>query len=67
MGANIDAAAKQPRIGISADRAATYHADEIGTQAVSASMATACCQLRSDAGITGSWKLEIEEDMASRA
>ena len=66
MGANIDAAAEAARIGISADRAATYRADGIGTQAVYASMAAATCQARSDAGITGSWKLAIDEDMASR-
>ena len=66
MGANIDAAAEAARIGISADRAATYRADGIGTQAAYASMAAATCQARSDAGITGSWKLAIDEDMASR-
>ena len=66
MGANIDAAAEAARIGISADRAATYRADGIGTQAVYASTAAATCQARSDAGITGSWKLAIDEDMASR-
>ncbi len=66
MGANIDAAAEAARMGIAADRAATYCADGRGTQAVYGSMADACCQLRSNAGITGSWKLGIEDDMARR-
>ena len=66
MGANIDAAAEAARMGIAADRAATYCADKRGTGAVYGAMADACCQMRSGAGITGSWKLNIEDDMARR-
>lgn len=66
MGANIDAAAEAARIGIAADRAVTYNGDSLGTMAAYGSMAAATCQARSDAGITGSWKLAIEEDMACR-
>lgn len=66
MGANIDAAAEAARMGISADRAATYCADGIGTQAVYASMANATCSVRAGAPLSGSWKTAIEEDMAMR-
>lgn len=65
MGANIDAAAEATRIGINASRAAQYCADSMGTQAVFESIDNAMCQI-SDAGLTGSWKLDIEEDMARR-
>lgn len=66
MGANIDAAAEAARIGIAGDHAAQYCADELGTQAVFGAIDDAMCQLSMDAGITGSWKLGIEEDMARR-
>lgn len=65
MGANIDAPAEAARIGIDASRAAQYCADSMGTQAVFGSIDNAMCQIN-EAGITGSWKLDIEEDMARR-
>ncbi len=66
MGANIDAAAEAARIGIAGDHAAQYCADSLGTQAVFGAIDHAVCQLSAGAGITGSWKLDIEEDMARR-
>lgn len=66
MGANIDAAAEAARIGIACDHAAQYCADGLGTQAVYGAIDDAMCQLSTDTGITGSWKLSIEEDTARR-
>lgn len=66
MGANIDAAAEAARIGIAPDHAAQYFADSTGTQAVFGAIDQALCQMSADACITGSWKQEIEEDMARR-
>lgn len=67
MGANIDATAEAARIGIAANRAATYCADGAGTQAVYGAMATASCMMRCESTIADSWSDTIEEDMASRA
>ncbi len=66
MGANIDAAAEAARIGISADRAATYCADVAGTHAVYDAMADATCMMRRERRIAGSWVDAIEADMAAR-
>lgn len=67
MGANIDAVAEAARMGISAERAATYCADEAGTQAVYTAMADATCMLRSASRIDDSWTAAIDEDRAKRA
>lgn len=66
MGANIDAAAEAARIGIRADRSATYVADTGGTKAVYESMADATCVLRSTSAIPDEWAAPIERDRASR-
>lgn len=66
MGANIDAAAEAARLGIAADRAATYLADETGTQAVYESVAAAACQMRTCGQITSSWSALIDEDTKAR-
>lgn len=66
MGANIDAAAEAARIGIPAGRAATYCADDFGTQAVYESVAAATCMMRSDEALEDTWKDAIERDTASR-
>lgn len=67
LGANIDAAAEAGRIGISADRAATYIADGEGTRAMHEAQCAATVALRCDASIDdGAWKRRIEEDSASR-
>lgn len=66
MGANIDAVEEAGRLGILEDHAATYCADERGTEAVYESMALASMQVRSGAELTGSWKLAIDKDMAER-
>lgn len=66
MGANIDATAEAARIGIGANRAATYYADDRGTQAVYAAMADATCMMRHSSKIADSWSEAIEKDAAAR-
>ncbi|WP_165052607.1 MULTISPECIES: VWA domain-containing protein [unclassified Adlercreutzia] len=66
MGANIDAAAEAARIGIRADRAATYVADTQGTNVVYEAMADATCCLRAEAAVPAAWAAPIEHDRASR-
>ena len=67
LGANIDAAAEAERIGISADRAATYLADEAGTQVMQRAQCEATVAMRAGAPMVGSaWKKEIDRDFASR-
>lgn len=46
LGANIDAVGEAARIGISADRAATYIADEAGSDVMYDGVAKACCAMR---------------------
>ena len=70
LGANIDAVSEAARIGITADRAATYLADEMGTVVMNEAIASATCAMRSaPAGapaIGGSWKANVERDTAKR-
>ena len=70
LGANIDAVGEAARIGISADRAATYIADELGSDIMYEGVAEACCSMRmADFGerVSGAWKQKIECDTASRS
>ena len=71
LGANIDAAAEAKRMGIEADRAATYVADVEGTAVMFSAMSEETVMLRSP-GSSGSakrprsaWKKAIERDTAS--
>lgn len=66
MGANIDAAAEASRLGILEDHAATYCADERGTEVIYGAMACASMQARAGETITSAWKMAIDEDMAER-
>lgn len=66
MGANIDAIDEASKLGIREECAATYFADSQGTESVYEAMSLATLQARNCDEITGSWKLSIEEDMASR-
>ena len=68
LGANIDAAEEASRIGISSDFAATYVADAEGTRAMHRANCDATVALRGGAPLAaGSWKKEIEEDLARRS
>ena len=70
LGANIDAVEEAARIGIAADRAATYIADGEGSNVMYESVANACCEMRSASlgkRIGGKWKACIERDTAARS
>ena len=67
LGANIDAAREAARFGIDADRAANYHADTLGTDAIYGAMNDAvthirCCQAPLDAN----WKARVDADYNGR-
>ncbi len=66
MGANIDAVAEAARIGIGADRAATYVADSAGTEAVYGAVAAASCLMREEGYVPECWAQPITADMTSR-
>lgn len=64
LGANMDAVAEASRIGIGADRAATYCADGLGTAAMFGAVVEATCSMRTeDAPIDGSWKSRLAQRM----
>ncbi|HAM15763.1 MAG TPA: hypothetical protein DCP91_07890, partial [Eggerthellaceae bacterium] len=67
LGANIDAAAEADRIGISADHAATYLADDEGTRVMHEAQCQATVAMRGGASLAGgAWKRNIERDTAAR-
>ena len=67
LGANIDAAREAARFGISADRAANYHADHQGTEVIYETVSEAICQVRSCAApLSADWKEKIDEDYKGR-
>ena len=69
LGANIDAEEEAERLGISADRAATYLRDTVGTEVMYDAVADATCCMRmapSAASVGGGWKKEIDRDRHSR-
>lgn len=67
LGANIDAVAEAGRIGIAPDFAATYLADSEGTEVMHRANCAATVAMRAGAPMpSGSWKREIERDMAKR-
>ena len=69
LGASIDAVGEAARIGISADRAATYIADGEGSAVMFEGLAKACVSMRcasAEAPMGADWKRSIEEDVAAR-
>lgn len=66
LGANIDAAREAARFGISADRAADYHADSTGTQVAYQAVCATVCNFRASQPMTTSWKSKIQEDFEKR-
>ena len=69
LGANIDAVKTAAHFGISADRAANYHADSIGTRKNfdAVSEATACFRASAPcAPLASGWKKSIDEDYKRR-
>ena len=66
IGANIDAVETASKFGISANRAANYHADSKGTGVVFDAVCETVCCMRSDQFIAADWKKGIDEDFKSR-
>ena len=66
IGANIDAVSVAERVGISADRAANYCADAMGTATVWQNLSAPISAMRSCAKITRDWAENIEADKKSR-
>lgn len=67
LGANMDAAKEAARFGISADRAANYHADRKGTGVIYETVGEAICQVRQcEKPLSAGWKRRVEEDYAKR-
>ncbi|MBP7331618.1 MAG: VWA domain-containing protein [Firmicutes bacterium] len=67
LGANIDAVETAARFGISADRAANYHADPEGIHLNYAVVSDAVCCFRANAApISADWKKGIDEDYEKR-
>ena len=66
MGANIDAISTAAKVGISADRAANYHADGEGTRLNYEAVSQVVSEIRANRPIGDSWKAEIDEDFVRR-
>ena len=67
LGANIDAVRMAGHFGISADRAANYHSDSMGTKLNYEVLGEAVCKMRACAEpIDDSWKKRIDEDYDNR-
>lgn len=66
LGANINSVEVADRFGISADRAANYHADSKGTQLNYEVVSEAICNLRASKSIDADWKARIDQDYKGR-
>lgn len=66
LGANIDAAREAARFGISADRAANYHADTVGTGVIYEAVNRTVCDFRAARPVAADWKRSIDEDFKKR-
>ena len=66
LGANIDAVRTAANIGISADRAADYHADSAGTQLNYAVLSETIERVRSGKPLCADWKARIDRDYNNR-
>jgi uncharacterized protein YegL len=67
LGANIDAVETAGRFGITADKAANYHADSEGTQLSYAVMSEAITDFRANRSLSGDWKQKIDTDYKKRS
>ena len=66
LGANIDAAKEAARFGITEDRAATYHADSVGTAVIYEAMNKAVCSVRACRPVSADWKQKVDADFQKR-
>lgn len=67
LGANIDAAETAGRFGISADRAANYHADSEGTSLNFTVVGETISYMRANKAMAPDWKNKIDEDFQKRS
>lgn len=67
LGANIEAISTAEKFGISADRAANYHADSEGVRLNYEAVSHVVSELRASRPITTAWKEEIDEDYIRRS
>ena len=66
LGANIDAAREAARFGITADRAANYHADRQGTAVVYEAVSETVCNFRAHKPMQANWKENLDRDFLKR-
>ena len=66
LGANIDAAREAARFGITADRAANYHADHRGTAVIYEAVSDAVCNVRACRPMNADWKKNVDADYKKR-
>lgn len=66
IGANIDSVETAKHLGISADRAANYHADQKGTSVLFQAVAESVCDVRASRPIAPGWSERINADYNSR-
>ena len=67
LGANIDAAKEAARFGITADRAANYHADHEGTNVIYEAVSETVCSFRAARPLNADWKRTIDADFQKRS
>ena len=67
LGANIDAAREAARFGISADRAANYHADSRGTAVIYDAVSEAVSNVRSQRPMSAQWREKVDADYQTRS
>ena len=67
LGANIDAAKEAARFGISADRAANYHADSRGTAVIYDAVSEAVSNVRSQRPMSAQWRKKVDADYQTRS
>ncbi|MEI6580032.1 MAG: vWA domain-containing protein [Eubacteriales bacterium] len=67
LGANIDAVEAAAKVGITADRAATYNSDGQGTRLNYDAVCCAVSDYRSGKNVDAKWKKEIDEDFQKRS
>ena len=66
LGANIDAIETAGKFGISADRAANYHSDHIGTALNYEVLSETVREFRACGAVPAQWKERIDEDYKNR-
>lgn len=66
IGANIDAVETAGKVGIASNRAADYHADDLGMTVMFDAVSDAVCCMRASDEIKDDWSERINKDFRSR-